>query len=178
MCIHRLTIHDTCGHTFFSPLPVLPCKHFSLPPHATSSTPASANSKNLALRTSGLQGSHAPRSTSCQPRTHPFQTLRLHTLCYTCQLRRQTLLADVNRKAEQGAKRFEDWRWKMKYQSPGAEAGGGFGGRGGGGSGYGGFGEGKEDISLELVGGRSGLKEKLGRSGRRRTGKGKAVMSP
>jgi len=54
------------------------------------------------------------------PRAHPFQSFRIYRFCAVCTRRRNALLAKV----EEGKEvRFEDWRWKVKYQSPRADEG-------------------------------------------------------
>ncbi|XTI95861.1 hypothetical protein V2W45_1449562 [Cenococcum geophilum] len=54
------------------------------------------------------------------PRAHPFQSFRIYRLCAVRTRRRNALLAKV----EEGKEvRFEDWRWKVKYQSPRADEG-------------------------------------------------------
>ena len=54
------------------------------------------------------------------PHAHPFQSFRIYRLCAVCTRRRNALLAKV----EEGKEvRFEDWRWRVKYQSPRADEG-------------------------------------------------------
>ncbi|OCK85131.1 hypothetical protein K432DRAFT_377971 [Lepidopterella palustris CBS 459.81] len=49
------------------------------------------------------------------PQSHPFQSFRINRICAVCARRRDVLLAE----AEEGkGVKFEDWKWKVKYQSP------------------------------------------------------------
>ncbi|GME54478.1 hypothetical protein GTA08_BOTSDO02360 [Neofusicoccum parvum] len=94
MCYHKLYIFATCGHSFWQPLPLEQCGDASMSPSA------------------GF-------SSACQPRSHPFQTRKIYELCLRCRQRRDGLLAEAEKRG--GEVRFEEWKWRMKYQSPQAE---------------------------------------------------------
>lgn len=101
MCYHRLYIFSTCGHSLFLPQPLLLCKSASL--SSTTNDPPSSSAS----------------STTCEPRAHPYQSLRIHRLCARCEQRRSLLLAEVENSGSEV--KFEPWRWKVAYQNPSAE---------------------------------------------------------
>ncbi|KAK4995438.1 hypothetical protein LTR66_004737 [Elasticomyces elasticus] len=92
MCYHRLYIYDTCGHSFFSNIPLSVCRHASISPFASFSK-------------------------TCDIRAHPFQSVKLEKLCAQCQRQRDMLLTAVE---QDQIVRFEEWRWKVSYRSPAA----------------------------------------------------------
>ncbi|OCK97076.1 uncharacterized protein K441DRAFT_606723 [Cenococcum geophilum 1.58] len=103
MGYHYLYIFTTCGHSTFATHPLLPCAASHSQPRRT------LDIKPLP----DLNGCHGPRA-------HPFQSFRIYRLCAVRTRRRNALLAKV----EEGKEvRFEDWRWKVKYQSPRADEG-------------------------------------------------------
>ena len=86
MCIHRLYIYSTCGHSLLSPRPLLLCCDASIPP----------------------DGSY---STTCELKSHPFQSWKLESLCPECDKRRDVLLSQV----EVNGVVYDKWRWKVSY---------------------------------------------------------------
>lgn len=94
MCYHKLYIYTTCGHSSFSPHPLLLCQHASIAPSST-------------------------YSTSCALLAHPFQSLKLEHLCPSCQQRRDKLLEKLDNSQ---TVRFDEWRWKVSYSAPAAFA--------------------------------------------------------
>ncbi|KAL1636127.1 hypothetical protein SLS58_009976 [Diplodia intermedia] len=98
MCYHRFYIFTTCGHSFWQPGPLARCRDASFPDNSAAA---------------------AFFSTTCEPRSHPFQTRKLYTLCWHCGRRRDALLAQAELGREEV--RFEEWKWRMKYQSPQAD---------------------------------------------------------
>ncbi|KAF4537095.1 MFS transporter [Lasiodiplodia theobromae] len=58
-------------------------------------------------------------SSTCRPRSHPFQTRKVYALCWECRRQRDALLSEAEHRGEEV--RFEEWKWRMKYQSPQAE---------------------------------------------------------
>ncbi|KAF2808609.1 uncharacterized protein BDZ99DRAFT_572444 [Mytilinidion resinicola] len=131
MCYHRLYIFTTCGHSCYATYPILPCdavrnaprdptKSSSeitkpLPVARPSQPPSSPIFSDEPLNKGKGKEKAQTDVTSCPgPQSHPLQSLRLHRLCAVCTRRRDALLCEV----ESGhVVRFEDWRWKVKYQS-------------------------------------------------------------
>ncbi|KAF9633624.1 hypothetical protein BFW01_g4518 [Lasiodiplodia theobromae] len=94
MCYHKFFIFATCGHSFWQPAPLVQCRDASF----------SASSAF---------------SSTCRPRSHPFQTRKVYALCWECRRQRDALLSEAEHRGEEV--RFEEWKWRMKYQSPQAE---------------------------------------------------------
>lgn len=94
MCFYKLCIFQTCGHSFWQPKPLLLC---------------SESSYDAAIG----------YSDSCYPQSHPFQTKKVYSLCWPCRQRRDVLLEEAETRG--GEVRFEDWKWRMQYQSRHAE---------------------------------------------------------
>lgn len=94
MCYHKFYIFATCGHSFWQPVPLVQCRNASF----------SAGSAF---------------SSTCRPRSHPFQTRKVYALCWECRRQRDALLSEAEHRGEEV--RFEEWKWRMKYQSPQAE---------------------------------------------------------
>lgn len=93
MCYHKFYIFATCGHSFWQPgPPLVPCRRA-----ASSSSSAGG----------------------CQPQSHPYQTRKIYELCWACRRRRDARLVEAEKRV--GAVRFEEWKWRMKYQAPRAE---------------------------------------------------------
>jgi hypothetical protein len=90
MCCHRLYIYHTCGHSSFSPAPLILCRHASIPPDLT-------------------------YSTHCKLIAHPYQSFMFDHLCPTCQHRRDTLMGRIE---QNQVVTFDDWRWKVSYELP------------------------------------------------------------
>lgn len=90
MCCHRLFIYGTCGHSTFSPEPLILCRHASIPP----------------------DGSH---STRCELIAHPYQSWRIEQLCPPCQKRRDSMLSRIERTTKV---EFDEWKWKVSYALP------------------------------------------------------------
>ena len=90
MCIHRLFIHSVCGHSTFSPFPLITCRNACIPPDTT-------------------------HSTTCTIIAHPYQSWKLESLCPSCEARRTALLEAVE--ITQVVK-FDEWRWKVSYGMP------------------------------------------------------------
>ncbi|KAK8168229.1 hypothetical protein BKA80DRAFT_266344 [Phyllosticta citrichinensis] len=94
MCFYKLCIFQTCGHSFWQPGPLLLC---------------SASSYNPTIG----------YSETCFPQSHPFQTKKVYSLCWPCQQQRDALLEEADMRG--GEVRFEEWKWRMRYQSRQAE---------------------------------------------------------
>ncbi|KAF2766238.1 hypothetical protein EJ03DRAFT_377167 [Teratosphaeria nubilosa] len=90
MCCHRLYIYDTCGHSAFSPEPLIMCRHAAIPPDGT-------------------------HSTTCEIIAHPYQSWRLDSLCSSCQVRRHSMLTRIERNQ---LVEFDEWKWKVSYALP------------------------------------------------------------
>lgn len=90
MCYHKLYIFTTCGHSCYGPIPLQPCRHATIAPMSSSSE-------------------------SCKIQTHPYQSLKIESLCGTCQRQRSILL---ERLEGQEVIRFEEWQWKVSYSVP------------------------------------------------------------
>lgn len=91
MCCHRRIIYATCGHSTFSPQPLVECRLASIDPTVQ-------------------------WSSGCQIVAHPYKSLRLDRLCPTCQQRREVLLHEID---ESSVVRFDEWQWKVSYGMPG-----------------------------------------------------------
>jgi hypothetical protein len=74
MCIHKHYIFITCGHTTFSPTPLLAC-----PTSLSSSTTPTP----------------LPPPSPCIPHAHPFHSYTLHIPCTFCAAARSARLAAV-----------------------------------------------------------------------------------
>lgn len=94
MCYHKFYIFATCGHSFWQPGPLVQCQDASFAPNSNFSS-------------------------TCRPRSHPYQTRKVYELCRQCRQQRDILLAEAERRG--GEVRFEEWKWRMKYQSPQTE---------------------------------------------------------
>lgn len=92
MCYHKLYIFTTCGHSTYCPKPLLTCRHASIGPLST-------------------------YSEECELRAHPFQSLKIESLCSTCQRDRNTLLGRLE---SDQIVRFDEWRWKVSYSAAAA----------------------------------------------------------
>ncbi|KAK5126928.1 hypothetical protein LTR85_008286 [Meristemomyces frigidus] len=90
MCCHRLFIYTTCGHSTFSPKPLILCRHASIPP----------------------DGSH---STRCELIAHPYQSWKFEKLCPPCQNRRDSMLGRIERTTRVD---YDEWKWKVSYALP------------------------------------------------------------
>ena len=90
MCYHKLYIFTTCGHSIYSSVPLLTCRHASIAPTSL-------------------------YSIECKMQAHPFQSLKIESLCFTCQRRRSVLLEQLE---NQQLIRFDDWQWKVSYAVP------------------------------------------------------------
>lgn len=87
MCYHRLFIYTTCGHSSFSSVPILMCRHASIAPSSTFSM-------------------------ACIIVAHPYKSTKLAQLCPPCQHQRDTLLDHI----ESGLiVKYDTWRWKVSY---------------------------------------------------------------
>lgn len=91
MCFHSRMIYATCGHSTFSPRPLIECRHACIAP--------------------GVQW-----SISCMISAHPYKTLRVNTLCPPCHVQRASLLGDIQRSQ---VIHFDDARWRVSYASTG-----------------------------------------------------------
>jgi len=101
MCYHALYIFTTCGHSLFTPPPLLPCSLASLPSDFLSSLSAF--------------------STTCHPRAHPYRSRKLDRLCVACARRRSMYLHEVEDGNAEAVK-VPDWKWRVAYRSSAAEA--------------------------------------------------------
>ncbi|KAF1989714.1 hypothetical protein K402DRAFT_390682 [Aulographum hederae CBS 113979] len=101
MCYHRLYIFTTCGHSIFISPPLLPCPTY----HAYASP--------------STHGNHDLFPPNCKPTAHPFKSLRLERLCFTCSQRRALLLEAAEENSTEV--RIEETKWKVAYRSPAAE---------------------------------------------------------
>jgi len=101
MCYHALYIFTTCGHSLFTPPPLLPCSLATLP---SNSTPSSTTS-----------------IPTCHPRAHPYRSKKLDRLCAACHRRRTLYLQQVEEGNAEEVK-VPDWKWRVAYRSPAAEA--------------------------------------------------------
>ena len=90
MCCHRLYIYSTCGHSVFSPKPLLVCELAGIPRDGAFST-------------------------QCELVAHPYQSWKLNSLCPECHDRRVKLLSRVE--VRQVIK-YDEWRWKVSYGMP------------------------------------------------------------
>jgi len=90
MCCHRLYVYNTCGHSVFSPSPLVVCRFAEIPPHAA-------------------------QSTTCKIIAHPYQSWKIDSLCPECQQRRARLLEQVEITQ---VIQFDEWRWKVSYGMP------------------------------------------------------------
>ncbi|SMR45358.1 unnamed protein product [Zymoseptoria tritici ST99CH_3D1] len=90
MCLHRRAIFTTCGHSTFSPQPLVECRHACIGPAVS-------------------------WSTTCQIVAHPYKTLKLDSLCPPCQARRDALLLEIE---EKQVVKFDEWQWKVSYGMP------------------------------------------------------------
>ncbi|OJD33847.1 uncharacterized protein BKCO1_2700038 [Diplodia corticola] len=103
MCYHRFYIFTICGHSFWQAGPLAQCRDASFPGPSLNAD----GTTSLAF------------STTCQPRSHPFQTRKLYTLCLHCARQRAGLLAQAETRTEE--LRFEEEKWRVTYQSPQAD---------------------------------------------------------
>lgn len=91
MCCHSRVIYATCGHSTFSPRPLIECRNACIGP--------------------GVQW-----STTCAISAHPYKTLRVDTLCPPCHARRETLLGEIEKSQ---VIQFDEAKWKVSYASTG-----------------------------------------------------------
>jgi hypothetical protein len=90
MCLHRLYIYTTCGHSVHSPKPTFECRHASIEP-----------------------GQH--RSTDCDIVSHPYQSWKLEKLCPPCQAQREALMSQI---VAVQTIRFDEGKWRVSYGMP------------------------------------------------------------
>ena len=90
MCYHRFFVYATCGHSYWGIL-LSACPLFSLP--------------SPALNTPD------PQITCPNRLHHPFQTLRFHNLCLSCNKERQRNLQALNM---DGSNDRKAWQWKVE----------------------------------------------------------------
>ncbi|KAI9695292.1 MAG: hypothetical protein M1820_008754 [Bogoriella megaspora] len=93
MCIYHLTIFTHCAHTLLSTHPILACALSSFSPGST-------------------------KSTTCVPQGHPFQTLRVESLCPHCNARRKEREKRIKEEGLIEGVKVEEWRWRVKYALP------------------------------------------------------------
>jgi hypothetical protein len=115
MCVHKYYIFLNCGHSFFAPGPLITC------PKATFLPLPPSQYYHLSRKSS--VSTHAPFSSTCVPKAHPYRTVRInHGLCLNCEVQRKSLLAQ----AEQdfiSIVRFDESKWRVQYQSPSGRKG-------------------------------------------------------
>lgn len=91
MCCHSRTIYATCGHSTFSPQPLIECRNACIGP--------------------GVQW-----STTCSISAHSYKTLRVDTLCPPCKARREILLGEIEKSQ---VIQFDQAKWRVSYASTG-----------------------------------------------------------
>lgn len=95
MCHHKLYIFSICGHSSYGAKPLRICRDASIAPTASISE-------------------------GCEIKTHAFQSLKIESLCWTCQRRRSELLERIESKQ---MVRYDEWQWKVSYSAPHTVAG-------------------------------------------------------
>ncbi|KAF2836369.1 hypothetical protein M501DRAFT_987531 [Patellaria atrata CBS 101060] len=129
MCYHKLYIFD-CGHSLFHHVCVLPAP--PRPPRVpqtprTPKTPKSPRSiaspisvmSPVKISTPPQTPRNQPYSEKCDPQAHPFLSRKIDKLCLVCARTRDELL----KKMGTSEIKFEEWKWRVMYGNPEAEAG-------------------------------------------------------
>lgn len=90
MCVHKLFIYTTCGHSTFSHEPLILCRHASIPPTQS-------------------------HSSLCLLFAHPYHSWKLESLCPSCAKRRDSMLRRIDwcQQVE-----FDEYKWKVSYAMP------------------------------------------------------------
>lgn len=90
MCCHRFYVFVTCGHSLFTPIPLVQCAEASIEPDDA-------------------------YSTTCEIVAHPFQSWKIDSLCPECEEKRTVMLTRIE---ESQKIKFDEWRWKVSYGMP------------------------------------------------------------
>lgn len=149
MCWHKLYIFTLCGHSVVAasptryglcqaesperikyesdypsatvPTPRISLSNESTPSPTVDSLTQTENTSDKGqgkIDISDTEPRKIQENECAGPRTHPYHTVRIHRLCAMCTRRRDILLASAETTS---SIRFDEWKWKVKYQSPRVE---------------------------------------------------------